>query len=124
MWRKFILLALTAVFLLAVGSPSLAHNGEIYIPTEFEPTGDEHPWGGENQSSDDPPFINPDMAGDFGRIIKLFGGISIYGLPIYIHISAFSTTEIDIKSSGQGRSTDVTPTDLETSTFGFGSGDM
>lgn len=124
MLRKLISLVMTAVFLLVVCGVAVAHNGQAYIPNDLEPTdtGDEHPWGGENQltgpSLTQGSLTDQQSIFDSGRLIRVFGGMSFYGVPVLIYITTFSTDEIDAKD------TDTTPTLLDDENNDLGRGGM
>jgi len=80
MRSKFLVLTVTAVFLMAVGFPVLAHDGRIpnviYDPGE----GDEHPWGGDHRFVEDPEFNAqplPDPYAEEGSFF--FIRVAVYG---------------------------------------------
>ncbi len=116
MLRKLFSLVLTAIFLLAVGSSTVAHNGRIYIPNEIEPTGDEHPWGGENNlggvpslNKTDDGSSESDLFIDSGILTRLFGSVSFYGIPIRVHITLFSIDESTGHDKGDGNDSTTPP---------------
>ncbi|MEZ5357379.1 MAG: hypothetical protein R3F48_01020 [Candidatus Zixiibacteriota bacterium] len=54
MWRKLISVTAIIVFLVSMSAQVSGHNGVIVIPNQFEPGGEEHPWGGGEQAITDP----------------------------------------------------------------------
>jgi len=57
MWSKLLLFTVTAIFLAAVGTGVMAHDGRISNIIMEPDEVDEHPWGGENQLIDEPDLV-------------------------------------------------------------------
>jgi len=67
MWPKFFILAMVAIFLVAICNPVVAHDGSI--PNTID-SGDDHPWGGGNEGDGGD--------GDDGHPAPVIGGTQIY----------------------------------------------
>ncbi len=59
MCRKIICTMVVVMFFVTLTTPVSGHNGVIVIPNQFDPGGEEHPWGGGEQAVNDPvsPFL-------------------------------------------------------------------
>lgn len=100
MWRKIISLTAMVIFFVSMTVPVSGHNGVIVIPNQFDPSGDEHPWGGGEQAATDPvePFLGttniPPLTNNF------FIDLTIYRSWITVKTTALGIFEPD-KSTRQ-----------------------
>lgn len=57
MWSKLLMFTVAAIFLAAVGTGVMAHDGRISNIILEPDEVDEHPWGGENELTDGPQLV-------------------------------------------------------------------